>query len=84
MIQVHYFASVREQLGRSSEQIAMLPEPLTVATLVARLGELHGSVTDDVLRRQRILVAVNQVVAGPDTLVRDGDEVAFFPPVTGG
>jgi molybdopterin synthase sulfur carrier subunit len=83
MIQVRYFASLREQLGRDAEAI----EPsagATVAELRAFLcarGELWAAV---LAPEQRILAAVNQEMARPDSSVADGDEVAFFPPVTGG
>ena len=75
MIDVHYFASIRESLGRAHEQ---------VATLVDKLIAQHGEQWSKVLRDGRVLMAVNQAVAKQDTTVRDGDEVAFFPPVTGG
>jgi molybdopterin synthase sulfur carrier subunit len=84
MIQVHYFASIRERLGSAGEQVQTDAELGTVAALVARLVALHGEVWDEVLRDQRMLMAVNKTVARLDTPLRDGDEVAFFPPVTGG
>jgi len=84
MIQVHYFASIRERLGSAGEQVQTDAGLGTVAALVARLVALHGEEWDEVLRDQRMLMAVNKTVARPDTQLQDGDEVAFFPPVTGG
>lgn len=84
MIHIHYFASIRERLGSAGEQVQADPELGTVAALVARLVTVHGAAWDEVLRGQRVLMAVNQTVARADTPLRDGDEVAFFPPVTGG
>jgi len=84
MIEVHYFASIRESLGRAHEQVAADAGITTVATLVDKLIAQHGERWSKVLREGRVLMAVNQAVARPDTVVRDGDEVAFFPPVTGG
>jgi sulfur-carrier protein len=84
MIDVHYFASVRESLGQAREQVPADAGTATVAALMDRLVALHGSQWHKVLREGRVLMAVNQAVARPDTVVRDGDEVAFFPPVTGG
>ena len=83
MIDVQYFASVRERLGIDNEQV----EPAaaaTVAELLDLLATRHGDKGQRVLKEARVLAAVNQVVAEPQTPVRSGDEVAFFPPVTGG
>jgi len=84
MIEVHYFASIRESLGLAREQITHNPKLITVAALTDLLVELHGATWDKVLRQNRVLMAVNQTVARADTSISDGDEVAFFPPVTGG
>lgn len=84
MIDVQYFASIRESLGRAREQVPADVDTGTVAALIAKLAALHGAEWDRILRQGRVLVAVNQTVARPETAVRDGDEVAFFPPVTGG
>lgn len=74
-ITVKFFASIREQLGKSEERID-LPEAVTVAGVWERVtGRSLPSNT---------LVAVNQEYATPEQSVHDGDEVAFFPPVTGG
>jgi molybdopterin synthase sulfur carrier subunit len=84
MVTVLYFASLRESLGKSSEQIAL---PATVrdleglrALLVAR-GGAWGQV---LAPSTPVRAAVNQSMAVGDTALADGDEVAFFPPVTGG
>ena len=84
MIDVHYFASVRESLGCAREQVPAGAGSATVAALMDTLVSLHGAQWHKVLREGRVLTAVNQAVARADTAVRDGDEVAFFPPVTGG
>ncbi len=81
-VQLRYFASLREVLG-ASESFS-LADGSTVAqlrdALIAR-GERHA----EVLARQRaVRVAVQQVMADETTLLSDGAEVAFFPPVTGG
>lgn len=73
-IRVRYFASVRERLGRSEELMA-LEAGLTVAAVWQRVGAaLTGPV----------LAAVNQEFVPFSRPLRDGDELAFFPPVTGG
>lgn len=74
-ITVKYFAGVREQLGKSEECLK-----LDVAVPVAEIWKNVASSTV----AEDVLMAVNMEYVRPDTLVRDGDEVAFFPPVTGG
>ncbi len=83
-ITVRYFASVRERLGaQESVELAEVAPP-TVGTLLtwlqARSAE-HARVLD-VDRGLRM--ACNQVLCDADEPLSDGDEVAFFPPVTGG
>lgn len=86
MIEVHYFASVRERLGCDADQVAPveLGTDATVGQLLQLLAQRHGAKGQRVLLDARILAAVNQVVADMTAVVKDGDEVAFFPPVTGG
>lgn len=83
MIVVQYFASVRERLGIDSEQVDA-SGIATVAALLDLLAARHGDKGQRVLKDARVLAAVNQVVADAQAPVRNGDEVAFFPPVTGG
>ena len=75
-INVKYFASLRERLGRGEDQIDA-PAVVTVAELWARLNS-------DKPLPANVLIAVNSEYAQADQAVQDGDEVAFFPPVTGG
>ena len=83
-ITVHYFAGIREDLGTSAEQLALPDNVATVGQLLAWLTTRHGAAGVRVLGQGRVLMAVNQQVARADAPVADGDEVAFFPPVTGG
>ena len=79
-----YFAWVREQIGRDAEEIALPADVRTVAALLDWLrsrGGGYASALDDL---SVIRVAVNQEFAAPDHAVADGDEIALFPPVTGG
>ncbi len=83
MIQVVFLASIRERLG-CDQQAFELPCPqLTVAELTELLSR-QGDLWQQVLQGGKVLVAVNQQMSRTDALVQDGDEVAFFPPVTGG
>ena len=82
MIELKYFAALRDQLDSDGEQLAA-SEAGTVAELRELLAERGGSWAEQLLDG-RNLAAVNQQMANADTPFADGDEVAFFPPVTGG
>ena len=74
-INVRYFASLRERLGRSQEQVE--------AKGIVTVADLWRRVASEPMAANT-LIAINQEYAGPDSPVKAGDEVAFFPPVTGG
>lgn len=83
MIRVLYFARLRERLGVGSEEL----EPTGVADMASVIGQLRqrGGIWAETLGEGHgLMMAVNQELARPETPVADGDEVAFFPPVTGG
>lgn len=83
MLKLLYFAGLREKLGTAAEDIELPAGVATVAALRAHLSARGGNW--EVLTTSRSLrAAVNQAMAAPDAAVADGDEVAFFPPVTGG
>lgn len=89
MITVRLFARLREQLGSGSTELdmaAVAPGAVTIAAIEVRaaLAERYGQLWHELLSDPQVIVAVNQVVADWQTRVGDGDEVAFFPPVTGG
>ena len=83
MLSVLYFASLRESFGRASEQLP-LPVPADVGGLMIALRERGGPWSESLQEGKRWRVAVNQEIAAMDTLLNAGDEVAIFPPVTGG
>ena len=85
MVTVLYFASLRESLGTSREQVPLPPTGTpTVQTLVDTLRARAGAWSDAFAQQKPWRVAVNQRMADLATPVKPGDEVAFFPPVTGG
>ena len=84
MIKVLYFARLREQLGTAGEEIAPAAELETVGDVAAKLRERGGTWLEILGEGESVMVAVNQEMARLETRVEDGDEVAFFPPVTGG
>lgn len=83
-IKVLYFASLRDKLGRGEETVELPVEATTLAgvreALVARGAPWEAAFAN----LKRIRGAVNQEMAEDDAPVKAGDEVAFFPPVTGG
>jgi len=83
MIRVLFFARLREQLGRAELELPWSPDVADAAGLKRRLQSLERG-WEAILAEDNILCAVNQEQATPDQAVADGDEVAFFPPVTGG
>ncbi len=83
MIDVHYFARLREQLATNQENLEA--ENLKTASDVMALLRQRGDIWGEVFAEdQLIMVAVNQEMCDAEQAVKDGDEVAFFPPVTGG
>ena len=84
MIRLLYFARLREALGTAFEEFAPVPEVADVDTLRAHLVARGGAWADQFAPGRNLRAAVNQVLANPRTAIADGDEVAFFPPVTGG
>ena len=81
-IKVLYFASLREQVGMPGEDLDV--SPTTVAGLRTLLMARGGAWQSALAQGKALRVAVNQEMAQSATPVKSGDEVAFFPPVTGG
>ena len=79
-----YFAWLRQKLGKSEEMMALPSGVTDVRGLLAYLRGLDGTYAEAFGDESRIRVAVNQCHAGFDQKIADGDEIAFFPPVTGG
>ena len=84
MVTLLYFASLRENLGCSREQVQLPAGAPTVAMLVEQLRDRDPRWSEAFAPGKRWRVAVNQQLADLATPVKPGDEVAFFPPVTGG
>ena len=82
-LKILYFANLREAIGTGSESVDLPAGVKTLAQLrdgLAARGE-HYAV---LLTVKNLRAAVNQKMAGMDAAIADGDEIAFFPPVTGG
>jgi molybdopterin synthase sulfur carrier subunit len=84
MIEVKYFARLREALGKDVESFALPEGVQDVGALTGYLKARGGAWQHELAPGRAFRVAVNQDMAEPTTALRDGDEVAYFPPVTGG
>jgi len=79
-IRILFFATIADVTGRREMELEA-PAHADVASIYARLAQQFPGLES---RRTSVLCAVNFEFARPDSPVRDGDEVAFFPPVSGG
>lgn len=84
MVTLLYFASLRERVGCAREQVPVPGPTATVAKLVDTLRARDERWAEAFAHGKAWRVAVNQRMADLATPVKPGDEVAFFPPVTGG
>ena len=76
IIVVKYFASISDAVGKTSEQIVLQRE-MTV-------GEVWSDVSKNIKYTGKVMTAVNHEYVDDKYLLKNEDEVAFFPPVTGG
>lgn len=79
-VNILFFARLREKMGAQQLTLA-IDTPVSLADLKERLGEAHPAFAE---LRPPIMAAINQDFAPDEAMVQSGDEVAFFPPVTGG
>ena len=83
-VKVLFFANLREQLGTGVEEVDLPDSASTVAGLRMQLMRRGGAWQDVLADMKVVRVAVNQDMAAANAPLNQGDEVAFFPPVTGG
>ena len=84
MIRVLFFAHVRERLDCDALELSCPAAGIDLDTLQEQLCSDKGETWRTVLTQPNMIRAVNQVVVKDNPALADGDEVAFFPPVTGG
>jgi sulfur-carrier protein len=83
-VKLLYFAWLRARIGRAEEEVEVPAHVRTVAALLDWLRSRGGRYTEALRDPSVVRVAVNQEYVGCEHPVRGGDEVAIFPPVTGG
>ena len=83
-INLRFFASVRELVGTAQEVLQVEQPLLTVGDVRQYLIARGGNWEYALAQGRALRMAHNQVMCAADTPVAEGDEVAFFPPVTGG
>ena len=84
MLRIVFFARVKEELGCDNMELELEGECATVGLLKQKLYARDNGRWREVLSEDNIICAVNHTVAEDNTPLAAGDEVAFFPPVTGG
>lgn len=83
-IQLRFFASVREALGVSQESVTVPADVTTVGGVRAFLQQRGGVWAEALADKRSLRMAYDQEMTDAATPIKDGGEVAFFPPVTGG
>ncbi len=83
-VKLLYFAGLREQVGTGGEELELPAGVSTLAGLRSHLVSRGGAWQSAFAETRLVRMAVNQDMAQATTSIRPGDEVAFFPPVTGG
>lgn len=82
MISIKYFASLRA-IAEKEEENLDIENPITLdqlSDIISKTAPKMG----DIIREKKVMISVNQEMASADTIIHDGDEVAFLPPFSGG
>ena len=84
MLRIVFFARIKEQLGCAERTLEWDETFASVEALRAKLCDTGGDLWREALYEENVVCAVNQVVVTAGSHIHDNDEIAFFPPVTGG
>lgn len=84
MLVINYFASIRESLNRSQQELELPHDVTTVSELIAYLVQSDTHLANVFGEDRKVLVAVNHTVVDRAHILSGNDEIAFFPPMTGG
>lgn len=82
MIAIKYFASLRA-IAEKEEENLEIENPITIDQLSDIISKTAPKMRD-IIREKKVMISVNQEMASADTIIHDGDEVAFLPPFSGG
>ena len=83
-IKILYFARLKETLKFSTEELELPDEVMTILKLKAYLAKRNDTWQQMLMGKLKVRGAINHELVDDSALIADGDEVAFFPPVTGG
>ena len=83
-MKILYFAWLKEHTGTNTETMPLPDGVTTVAGLIPHITSKSAGHKTALANMDTVRIAVNRVYGDPSSLITDGDEVAFFPPVTGG
>ena len=81
---IKYFSWIKEHIGKSEEQIELPDHIKNVDELINYLNDIHEKYNLIFHKKELIKIAVNKTYSSFETNINDNDEIAFFPPVTGG
>ena len=81
---IKYFSWIKEHIGKSEEQIVLPSHITNVDQLINYLNEIDIKYNLIFEKKELIKIAVNKTYSSFDTNISNSDEIAFFPPVTGG
>jgi sulfur-carrier protein len=83
-LRILYFAWLRERVGHSEEELSLPQGIATLGDLIVWLRARNSGYEAAFAEPRLVRAAINQEFAGPESSIEDGDEIAFFPPITGG
>lgn len=83
-VMILFFAKLREDLGVSEIQLELASESPSVAEVIDQLAKEYGPQFSEKLNQDNVVIALNHDVIHRQSLVEAGQELAFYPPVTGG
>ena len=81
---IKYFSWIKEHIGKSEELIELPDDITNIAELINYLNSLNDNYKRAFIKRDLIKIAVNKTYCSVETKISNNDEIAFFPPVTGG
>ena len=81
---IKYFSWIKEHVGKSEEQMELPDEINNINELINYLNEIDKKYSLIFEKKELIKIAVNKTYSSFDTNISNNDEIAFFPPVTGG